>query len=119
MTAQTASQHYGSSSVLVIQGHGSIIATSESRVTYPKILINQRRNEDSSHDRLGHQRAFTKTDDEPNGLKLIVTYYYIMGYGNSCRVHSRAVWTGACAIPCGHASVHGSDQLPQLLVRDS
>jgi hypothetical protein len=55
----------------------------------------------------------------PNGIKLVVTYYHIKGYGNSCRVHSRAVWTGACSIPCCHASVHDSDQLPQLLVRDS
>jgi hypothetical protein len=54
-----------------------------------------------------------------NGIKLVVTYYHIKGYGNSCRVHSRAVWTGACSIPCCHASVHDSDQLPQLLVRDS
>jgi hypothetical protein len=49
----------------VIQGHYSIIATSESRVTHSKILINQWRNRASCPDQLGHQLAFTKNDDEP------------------------------------------------------
>ena len=69
--------------------------------------------------RSSHALDLTKSAQEPNGIKLVVTYYHIKGYGNSCRVHSRAVWTGACSIPCCHASVHDSDQLPQLLVRDS
>jgi hypothetical protein len=28
------------------------------------------KNESSSHDQLGHQLAFTKSDEEPNGTKL-------------------------------------------------
>jgi hypothetical protein len=51
---QPSSQHPGSSSLLVIQGHGSKIATSESRVTHSKILINQWRKRVSSRDQLGH-----------------------------------------------------------------
>jgi hypothetical protein len=52
-------------SLLVIQDHCSIMAANESRVTYSKVPINQWRNRTFSHDQLGHQLAFTKTDDEP------------------------------------------------------
>jgi hypothetical protein len=58
----------GSSSLLVIQGHYSTMATSKSRVTHSKIQINPWRNRASSHDQPGHQLAFTKSDDEPGGL---------------------------------------------------
>jgi hypothetical protein len=54
----------------------------------------------------------------PNGIKLVVTYYHFKGYGTSCRVHPRAVWTGPCSIPRRHASVHGSDELPKPLPRE-
>jgi hypothetical protein len=59
---------FGSSSLLVIQGHCSIIAANEYRVTHSKTLMNQRRNRSSSRDQLGYQLAFTKNDDEPEGF---------------------------------------------------
>ena len=62
------SRHPGSSSLLVIQGHCSIIATSEARVTHSKILTNQWRNRASSRDQLCHQLALTKNDDEPTSF---------------------------------------------------
>jgi hypothetical protein len=65
---RTGVKEMGSSSFLVIQGQCSIIATSESRVTHSKILMNQWRNRASSRDQLGHQLAFTKTDDEPGNV---------------------------------------------------
>jgi hypothetical protein len=64
------------------------------------------------------QAAFTKSDEEPNGIKLVVTSYHIKGYGSACRVHPRAVETGPCSIPRHHATVYGSDQRPELIPRD-
>jgi hypothetical protein len=55
----------GSSSLLVIQVHGSKIATSEERVANWKILVNQWRNEHSCRDELSHHLVFTKNDEEP------------------------------------------------------
>jgi hypothetical protein len=55
-----------------------MIATSESRVTHSKILMNQWRNRTSSRDQLGHQLAFTKTDDEPGNV------------GEVCPLHQQA-----------------------------
>src|SRR5262249_24007477 len=68
---QTSPRPPRSSSVLVIQGQGSIMATSESRVTHLKILKNPWRNRTSSHDQLGHQLACTKTDDESTSYTLV------------------------------------------------
>ena len=64
-TSQTSPQHCGSSSLLVIQGHCSIMATSKWRVTHSKILIRQGRKRASPGDQPGHRLAFTKNDDEP------------------------------------------------------
>jgi hypothetical protein len=47
---QPSPGHAGSSSLLVIQVHGSKIATSEEKVADWKTLINQWRNEHSLHD---------------------------------------------------------------------
>jgi hypothetical protein len=55
----------GSSSLLVIQVHGSKIAPSEERVANGKILVNQWRNEHSCRDELSHHLVFTKSDEEP------------------------------------------------------
>jgi hypothetical protein len=55
----------GSSSLVVIQVHGSIIATSEARVATSKILVNQWRNEHSCRDQPSHHLVFTKNDEEP------------------------------------------------------
>src|SRR5262245_14608037 len=64
-TGQTASQHYGSSSLLVIWGQRSNMATSEARVVTSKLLVNQWRSEPSSRGPLSHELAFTKSDDDP------------------------------------------------------
>ena len=64
----TGGKVIGSSSLLVIQVHGSKITTSEERVAGWKILVNQGRNEHSLHDELSHHLVFTKTDEEPGGL---------------------------------------------------
>jgi hypothetical protein len=40
-------------------------------VGYSKILVNQWENESSSHDQLGHQLAFTKSDEEPTSFTLV------------------------------------------------
>ena len=56
---------FGSSSLLVIQVHGSIIATSEERVATSKILVNQWRNKHSCRGELSHHLVFTKNDEEP------------------------------------------------------
>jgi hypothetical protein len=53
---------FGSSSLLVIQVHGSKIATSEERVANWKILINQQSNEHSFRDELSPHLVFTKND---------------------------------------------------------
>ena len=60
----------GSWPLLVIQGNRSTIAMSEGKVENSKLLINQWRNEQSSRDRLSHYLAFTKSAQEPNGIKL-------------------------------------------------
>jgi hypothetical protein len=65
---QTASEHCGSSSLLVIQVHGSKIATSKERVANWKILVNQWRNEHSFRDELSHHLVFTKNDEEPTSF---------------------------------------------------
>jgi hypothetical protein len=57
----------GSSSLLVIQVHGSKIATSEEKVADWKTLMNQWRNEHSFRDELSHHLVFTKKDEEPGG----------------------------------------------------
>jgi hypothetical protein len=62
---QTWPTHSGSSSLLVIRGHGSKIATSKERVANGKILVNQWRNWHSSRDWLSHHLVFTKNDEEP------------------------------------------------------
>jgi hypothetical protein len=56
---------FGSSSLLVIQVHGSTIATSEERVADWKILVNQWRHEHSLRDEPSHHLGFTKNDEEP------------------------------------------------------
>ena len=58
-------------SLLVIQVHGSKIATSEERVAGWKILVNQGRNEHSLHDELSHHVVFTKNDEEPTSFTLV------------------------------------------------
>ena len=59
---------FGSSSLLVIQVHGSQIATSEARVANGKILVNQCRNEHSCRDELSHHLVLTKSDEEPTSF---------------------------------------------------
>jgi hypothetical protein len=59
---------FGSSSLLVIQVHGSKIAPSEERVANGKILVNQWRNEHSCRDELSHHLVFTKSDEEPGNF---------------------------------------------------
>ena len=44
----------------------------------------------------GYYLVCTKTGQEPNGIKLVVTYYHIKGYGSACRMHPRVVETGPC-----------------------
>ena len=61
----TMSQEIGSSSLLVIQVHGSKIATKEEKVADGKTLMNQWRNEHSLRDELSHHLVFTKNDEEP------------------------------------------------------
>jgi hypothetical protein len=39
-------------------------------VAHSKILVNEWRNEPLFRDQLGHQLAFTKSAQEPNGVKL-------------------------------------------------
>jgi hypothetical protein len=53
---------------LVIQVHGSKIATSEEKVADWKTLINQWRNEHSRRDELSHHLVFTKNDEEPGNF---------------------------------------------------
>ena len=48
---------------MVIQGHGSEIATSQEMVVNWKILVNQWGSEHSFHDELSHHLVFTKNDD--------------------------------------------------------
>jgi hypothetical protein len=62
MPAQTSPTFPGSSSLLVIQVHGSNIATSKERVANGKILVNQWRHEHSFGDELSHHLVFTKND---------------------------------------------------------
>ena len=50
-------------------------------MTHAKILINQRRNKDSAHDQLGHQLAFTKTDDEPTSFTSVRNQADLIGFG--------------------------------------
>jgi hypothetical protein len=70
-TSQTTSEHYGSSSLLVIQVHGSKIATREEKVADWKTLINQWRNEHSLRDELSHHLVFTKSAEEPTLFTLL------------------------------------------------
>jgi hypothetical protein len=42
----------------------------------------------------GVEDGLTKCGQEPNGIKLVVTYYHIKGYGRACRVHPCTVETG-------------------------
>jgi len=62
------SVYHGSSPLLVIQVHGSKIATSEERVANWKILVHQWRNEHSFRDELSHHLVFTKNDEEPTSF---------------------------------------------------
>jgi hypothetical protein len=55
----------GSSSLLVIQVHGSKMATSEEKAADWKTLMNQWRNEHSCRDELSHHLVVTKNDEEP------------------------------------------------------
>jgi hypothetical protein len=64
----TGVKEVGSSPLLVIQVHGSKIATSEERVANWKILVHQWRNEHSFRDELSHHLVFTKNDEEPHPL---------------------------------------------------
>jgi hypothetical protein len=68
---QSSPTHPGSSSLLVIQVHGSNIATSEERVANWKILVNQWRNEHSLRDELNHHLVFTKNDEEPGNFGVV------------------------------------------------
>jgi hypothetical protein len=65
---QTSPTFPGSSSFLVIQVHGSNIATREEKVEDWKTLMNQWRNEHSFRDELSHHPVFTKNDEEPISL---------------------------------------------------
>ena len=65
---RTGVKDVGSSSLLVIQGHGSEIATSQERVVNWKILVNQWGSEHSFHDELSHHLVFTKNDEEPTSF---------------------------------------------------
>jgi NAD binding domain of 6-phosphogluconate dehydrogenase len=69
-----SSIHPGSSSLSVIQGHCSIMATTEWRMKNAKILMSQWRNRDSSHNQLGHQLAFTKNAEEPTSFTYLGSY---------------------------------------------
>jgi hypothetical protein len=51
-------------------GEAKQIATSEESVAHSKILVHQWRNGHSARDQLGHHLAFTKSGQEPNGIKL-------------------------------------------------
>jgi hypothetical protein len=62
---QSSPQHPGSSSLLVIQVHGSKIATSEERGTDWRILVNQGRNACALCDALSRHLVFTKNADGP------------------------------------------------------
>jgi hypothetical protein len=64
-SGQTPPRPPGSSSLLVIQVHGSKITTSEERVADWKILVNQGRNKHSLHDELSYHLVFTKSGQEP------------------------------------------------------
>jgi hypothetical protein len=61
---QTASEHCGSSSLLVIQAHGSKTTTSEERVAHRKFLVNQWSHAHAFRDELSHHLVFTKTDTD-------------------------------------------------------
>jgi hypothetical protein len=65
---RTGVKDVGSSSLLVIQVHGSTIAPSEERGADWKILVNQWRNEHSLRDELSHHLVFTKNDEERGGV---------------------------------------------------
>jgi hypothetical protein len=53
-----------------------MIASSEQKRAIAKLLVNQRRNEPPFRHRLAHHLAFTKSAQEPNGVKLtqVATY---------------------------------------------
>ncbi len=67
---QTWPRPPGSSSLLVIQAHGSKTTTSEERVAHRKFLVNQWSHAHAFRDELSHHLVFTKNDEEPNGIKL-------------------------------------------------
>jgi hypothetical protein len=59
-------------SLLVIQVHGSTIATGEERVADWKILVNQWSNEHAFRDELSHHLVFTKNDTAGEVLQTLV-----------------------------------------------
>jgi hypothetical protein len=84
-TGQTWPKPPGSSSLLVIQVHGSIIATRENRVANSKIFINQWRNGPSSRNQLSHQLAFTKSAQEPEQVDNAVRSHQVKVCTNLCQ----------------------------------
>jgi hypothetical protein len=70
---------FGSSSLLVIQVHGSKIATREERVADWKIFVNQWRNGHSLRDKLSRHLVFTKNDEEPTYFTLVRSELDLVG----------------------------------------
>jgi hypothetical protein len=77
---------------LVIQVHGSKIATSEERVANWKILVNQWRNEHSFRDELSHYLVFTKNDEEPGSSDELCKAVYRQDEAPHVKKATSVIW---------------------------